>query len=404
MMLHRTIQAAILSALTLAATAGLAMAQPGGGRGRGGFGGGADTMMPAITLRQVDKFSKILSLSKEQKEAADALLEGYGQQASVASKAVRQATDKAREASREPGAAPDPSLWEAVQTASTKFRDDRKKLDDGLLSDLKEILTPQQAEKWPAVERAHRRESTLRWGRMSGERVDLLDLTEKQTMPESAMTQVTPLLALYEEELDRELARRNELYQGAMEKMGELRRTGNMEGMQDIVEKGRQAGKRVRDLNRKYFRQIMDTLPDDAKPTFETAFKQASYPDIYRKSYAGRVAEAGTAMADLSTEQKEKLAALSSRYQAELSPLNEKTAVAQEESEEKFNLQDMANRGWRQEGPLADLRRDRRDLDRKLVEDFKKVLSEDQATRLPERNEDEEGGDRPRNRNRPSAT
>jgi len=400
---NRTVAALVLSALTLAAAAGLAMAQPGGGggRGRGMFGGG-ENMIPPVSLRQVEQFSKIVGMTADQKEAADALLEGYSQQAAVAAKAMRQASDKARESMRDGGQA-DPAVWQGVQDAMTTFRDERKKLDDGLMNDMKAILSPEQVEKWPAVERAHRREGTLRWGRMSGERVDLVDLTQKQTLPEESREQVLPLLIQYEEDLDRELLRRNELYQTSMEKMGELRRRGDMDAMQDMIEKGREAGKRVRELNRKYFRQIMDSLPEDNKAPFQVAFKEASYPDVFRKGYAGRVAEAAGAMVDLSSDQKDKVGEIAKRYQTALAPLNEKTAVAQEESEEKFNLREMAGRGWRQEGPVADLRRERRDLDSKLIGEIKGVLSEEQATRLPERTEDEEGADRQRGRNRENA-
>lgn len=393
----RSLAVIAVSAITLVAASGNAFAQGGGPGGRGGrgmFGGGGEGMLPAVTARQVEQYGKLIGFSADQADAANALVEGYSQQAAVAAKAMREAGEKMRAAFRD-GGGPDPEVFEKMQQAATKFRDDRKKLDDALFSDMKSLLTPEQEVKWPAVERAHRRNSTLRWGRMSGERVDLSSVIDKQQFADAVKQQVTPLLSQYEEDLDRELTRRNEVYETAMQKMMELRRSGDMEGMQDIVEKGREAGKRVRDLNRRYFRQIADVLPEDSKPAFERAFRQESYPDIYRKGYSTRVIEAASGMADLTTEQKEKLSELSKRYESELEPLNVKLAAAQEEAEEKFNMADMMARGGRQEGPAAELRRERRDMDRKAIEDVKKLLSEEQAGRLPERNEDEvEGGGR----------
>jgi hypothetical protein len=52
----------------------------------------------------------------------------------------------------------------------------------------------------------------------------------------------------------------------------------------------------------------------------------------------------------------------------------------------------MMARGWNQEGPLADLREERRDLERKLIDDIRKVLTDEQETRLPERSEEDGDG------------
>jgi hypothetical protein len=396
----RSLAVVVVTAATLIASSGGAFAQGGGPGGRGGrgmWGGGGEGMLPPITSRQVDQYGKLVGFTPDQAEAASALVEGYAQEAAIAGKTMREAGEKMRESFRD-GGMPDPAVFEKMQEAATKFRESRKQLDAALLNDMKSLLTPEQEVKWPSVERAHRRNSTLRWGRMSGERVDIADVVEKQAFADSVKQQVTPLLNQYEEEMDRELARRNEVYENAMEKMMELRRSGDMEAMQDMVEKGREAGKRVRDLNRSYFRQISDILPEDAKPAFEKAFRQESYPDIYRRGYSSRIVESASGMADLTTEQKEKIAEIAARYERETEPMNIKLAAAQEESEEKFNLQDMMARGWRQEGPVADLRRERRELDGKVIEEVKKILTEEQAARLPERSEDETEGDRRRGR------
>jgi len=203
-------------------------------------------------------------------------------------------------------------------------------------------------------------------------------------LPDDVKAQIAPFLSQYEEDLDRELIKRNEVYQNSIDKMMDLRRAGNMDGMQDIIERGREAGIRIRELNRKYARQIMDTLPDEKRASFEREFKKESYPEVYRQSYSDKVAVAATAMPDLSTEQKELIVAMTKKYQTEIEPVNTKYAAAVEENENKFNLMEMAARGWQQEGPLQDIRRQRRDMDKKLLDGIKNVLSEEQRTRLPE--------------------
>jgi Spy/CpxP family protein refolding chaperone len=380
----RALAVVVVSAMTLVATSGSAQAQGGGGRGM-------DGMMPQISSRNVDKFSKILTLTKDQKDTVDALLEGYAGQAAAAAKVMRDAGQKARDEFRD---TQDPSVWEKMQSTMTKFRDERKKLDDGFMNDMKAILTPDQTAKWAAVERTYRRDSTLRWGRLSGERVDLVELTDQQKLAAEAMSPLTPILDQYQEELDQELVRRNEVYQGAMEKMAQMRRDGDMQKMQDVVEKGREAGRRVRDLNRRYFRQLFEAMPEGNRPGFEAAFNQESYPEVYRKGYATKVADAAVAMKDLTPEQKEQLASLAKRFEEALSPLQTKQVAATEEAENKFNIADMMARGWNQDGPVAELRDQRRTLEKKLIDDVKKVLTDDQQTRLPERSEEDNGGGR----------
>jgi hypothetical protein len=163
--------------------------------------------------------------------------------------------------------------------------------------------------------------------------------------------------------------------------------------MQDIVEKGREAGRRVRDVNRKYFRQIVEIVPQEKRAAFESGFNQESYPDIYRKSYSTRVADSAMAMADLSAEQKEQLTSIRKRFDEAFAPLQTKMVTATIETEDNFNIADMMNRGG-QDGPMSELREERRDLERKLLDDVKKVLSDEQQTRLPERTEEEMGGGR----------
>lgn len=376
-----------LTAATLLTTVGTAHAQPGGR----GFGGGRDGgMMPAINTRQVDQFAKILGMTKDQKDQAGALLEGYAQQAAAAQRAMREAGERVRDEFRDGG---DPEVWTKMRDQMTKFRAERKELDDGFMNDLKSVLTPQQLEKWPSVERAARRSATLRWGRVSGERVDLIELVERQKFDDSVMASITPILATYEEDLDRELAKRNEVYEGAMQNMMEMFRNGDAARAQEMVEKGRQAGVRVRDVNRRYEKQILDVLPEEKRSTFTAEFKKESFPDAYRRTYASRAIEAAVGFKDLTPEQTEEISRLRTSFEKDVNTASAKIAAATEEAEANFNIQDMMQRGWRQEGPASDARRDKRELDRKTLDSLRKILNEEQAKRLPPR--DEEGEDGP---------
>jgi len=342
-------------------------------------------MLPVITTRQMEKYSGMLGLSPEQKEAADALFEGYAEQARNLQEQVRTKMEAVREEFRD---TQDPTVFTKMRESMTEARDARKKLDEGFANDVKAVLTPEQTEKWPAVERAQRRELTLRRGFLSGERVDLVELTQEE-VPEEARAAVAPVIEQYEVDMDRELVRRNEAYEKGFEKLGEMRQGGDMEGAQAVIEQGREAGARVRDLNRRYARQIAGMLPDEAKSQFELAFKRGSFPEVYRPSQASRQMAAATAFEDLTDTQKDGVASLNTAYQRSAEALNEKLAGVIEENEMKVTLETMFRRG-EQEGPLADLRRERRDLDRTTTESLRKLLTPEQQERLPN---PERGGD-----------
>jgi hypothetical protein len=379
--------------VVVAGGVGDAFAQPGGrgAPGMGGMMGRGGEMLPAYSGRQITQYSTLLGLDKEQKDVVMALLEGYSQQATLANREMRQQSERIREEFRDTR---DPAVWGRMREVTTKFRDARQKLDTGFMGDFQAILTEEQAAKWPAVERAARRDQTMRWGRLSGERVDLVAMFEQGGYDPAAKQLVAGVLSDYEQDLDRELQRRNEVYEKAMQTMMNMARDMDMQAMQDAIEEGRRAGTRVRDLNRRYARQIADVLPDGEREKFNTQFQRESFPDIYRETAANRTLTAAKGFADLTTSQKEEIDRMTMLYQRENTALAAKLAAAVEETENRFNIAEVFARGGRgnANNPQDDLRRQRRELERRTTDALRALLTEDQIQRLPNVREDDQGG------------
>lgn len=374
----------------------VALAQPGGGGGfgGGGFGGGfREALAPAMSEQQLARVATTLALSEDQKAAAEALLEGYQQQVRDAGEKMREKSEAARAEFRETR---DPAVFEGLVEASEQLLSSRKTLDAGLLSDLQSVLTPEQTVKWPSVERTIKREQSLRRGFISGERVDVVRLVEDGKFSLELVTTLTPTLEEYSEELARELVKRDAMYEESMSKMMQMRQGGDFESMQEMIEKGRDIAAKVRDINRKYVRQVMDQLPDDARPGFETQFREASFPDVYRRGFAGRNIDSAADFEDLDQTQKEGVAALKESYERQVSSINEKLTKAVEEAEMTFDVSQMMGRGDR-EDPAGELRREKRELDQATIESLQKLLNEQQIEKLPKR-EEREGGRQRRNR------
>lgn len=372
----------------------------------GGFRGGGmrDAWTgPALTGRQLEKHAGILALDDEQKEAAEALLEGYQDQVRQRGEAMRARMEAARENGEDFRS---PEFREQMRQGMEENRAARKKLDEALFGDIQALLTPAQAEQWPAFERAARREQSVRRGLMSGERVNLFDAVEALKLEPEQRAGLDAAMSEYDVELDRALTARNAVYEDAMGRVGQAMGGGNMEEMQKMMDAGREASARVKEVNRKYARQVAEGLPTEKRAEFEVAVKRASFPEVYRTTQAEREIEAAGQIEDLTDTQKEGLAALKETFARNLQQANDRLAAGIEEEEANATVGTLMARfrgGEAEE--LTELRAARREANTQAAESLRKILTPEQAARLPgperegDRRNEEEGGQRRRMQN-----
>jgi hypothetical protein len=380
----------------------------GGGLGRM-MGGGGDMMSPSVDSRELDQLNKDLGLTGEQKELARGLFEGYQEQFRARAQEWRDKMEQAREEARDSG-----DMRAAFQNMAPLFaelRTQRQKMEDQFFSDYKAVLTPEQQTKWPSMERDRRRAKTLNIGRLSGERVDLFKLVEQAKLPAEVTPKIAPILEQYASDLDRELVSRNKVYEEAFTRAPQA--MGDTDQMQKMLERGREASVKVREVNRRYARQIEAVLPEEQKPLWEKALKEASFPDVYRETAAHRQIAAAAGFSDLDTAQQESLKALRETYARELDAANERLAKAQEASEMTVTAERLMRGGFGgggdQDDPVSEARRQKRELDQRTSESLKKILTPEQAERLPANPRGGpgggaapgggDGGERPRRRN-----
>lgn len=405
--LTRVSKLVLISGLAIASVTAFttaAHAQPGRGGGMGmmggmfgGMGGMGQGMEASYTSRDIDRASEILGFDNGQKEAVKVFFDAY--QASFQDEAAkfREKMDKAREAFNEDR---DPAVWDGVRKAGEELRAKREKLDAEFNENIKSVCTDAQKPNWPKYERVHRREAGLdRNSFLSGERVNLFTLTEKIEMPSENKAQVTNLLDQYDVELDRELVNREKVQKELMEEGQKL--FSNIRGFQDIqnldgkkinalIEKGREASIRVRDVNRRFFKQIAAALPADKKTGFEEEFQKQSYPMVYRQTRAQRSLDAAIGFGDLTAEQKTAVETIRTNYLRDLATLNTQAAEAQEKQEMEMSFEKMMN-FMNQDDPAAQIRTKKRELGDKSLESLKATLNEEQIKRLPAGEEQPEG-------------
>ena len=411
---------AFIAAACLGAVVPAAQAQFGGGFG--GFGRSA-----GINSRNLEQYADILRLTEEQRDVVQILFEEYTQETQDLSQELRSQMEGMREAMRSGEGGGD---FSGFRTVGEQFGKKRQALQDRLLGDVRIMLTEDQATHWPRLERAIRRNQSLRRGFLSGERVDLTRVIGQIDLSEEQLAEVSTVLDGYEVDLDRALVARDAAQTRAMEQAREVFRSGDAEAGEELFEKQRKMSARVRDLNRRYAREIEGLLADDHKARFQDAYKRSSFPQVYRPGRGQRVMELISAYEDLTEEQRDAIASIGETYEREVSNLNQQHAAAIEDSEMSMSVRDMfrmrgrggrdqggggrgnrgdrgdrgdrGGRGNRDAGPGAEFVQKKRELDAHTVETIQRLLSEAQAERLEDQlneirqREREQRGDRGR--------
>ena len=384
----------------------------GGRRGGGMFGGGGSGMRgmfePSVTTRQIDAMKGTLKFSKEQDEAVKALFDAYQDSSNDLISQAREKMDAMREEMRaamgEGGAAGGGDAFKKMGEEAEKMRKARKDLETSFFNDVKSVLNPDQIQKWPSVERAHRRESSVGRGLMSGERLDVVRMVEDLKLADADKSALATVLEQYEVELDRDITARNEVYDRVQSKMRELMQSGDTEQMQKLFDEGRAASVKVRDVNRRFARQVEGTLPEEAKAKFTDTVNRDSFPLIYRPTMGTRTIEAANKLSDLDDGQKTSLQSIADSYKRELGTINKEMEGAYQKREASFSPADLM--GGRGRGGMGDgggggmfgddeqsqqLRERRRTLDETTIEKIKALLKPEQVEQLPTR----ERGDGP---------
>ncbi|MFO0858426.1 MAG: hypothetical protein U0640_13855 [Phycisphaerales bacterium] len=412
--------AAVLLTLTGAATTLLAQPQDGqrqgqrqrGGQGRGdggGFGGfgGMRGMMQGggrgeqLRKQDIERAADMLQLTDEQRTAAMTLADGYDQQLKTLREEQQAAREEARNAMRDGDGPPN---MDAMREAQQKQREKQASMETQLLSDMKALLTPAQSEKWASVESTIRRGQKLRTGMMAGERLNVADVVHDLNLPADQIKDAEGILEQYNTEIDRELAARETLMDKPMPDFRAMRESGDFSEMQKLMSERREASTKVREVNKRFARQVEATLPESARAAFTEKVQAATYPEVFRKTSGAEAIAKAIAMPDVTPEQMEKIAAVEENYKSKMSGWTSKATKAWDELETQFKPENFGQGGGGNDAmraageELNTLRRDRRDLDRATLKQLKEILTADQAKELPDLEEEDGGG---RNNRRP---
>ena len=247
MTLHRiTIRSLVLGSLAAAA---VLVATPHAGAQTGRRAMFTEAFRPDIMQRDIALLVSSLQLEEWQRPIMEALLEDYMTSFNTGVEAMKDKMKAAAEAVTQAGAANADQVLARTMEPLNAWRQEKERLGEKFMTDVKSQLGPQQLERWPNFERAVRRERLLPEGELSGESVDLFAMVTRMQPSPAEEEALRGTMTAYELALDEALrarADRSKQLRASMEQAMGARDTDRQADVQDQM---MQSSIAVREVN-----------------------------------------------------------------------------------------------------------------------------------------------------------
>ncbi|MCC6908314.1 MAG: hypothetical protein IT430_10270 [Phycisphaerales bacterium] len=293
---------------------------------------GFDDSAEPVEIRQsdVDLIARHVRLDGGQRELVQALFTGYSLQYRAAAEAHRSRRDSLfNQAAEEPDHRRQIQVeWRAMHE---QWRTTRQRLNSEFFDSIQALLTRDQLDRWPLVERDQRRRLLLQaTPRFFAENVDLFDVVEQLDLPAESRELVDAPLNRWADELDALLQARREA-QDQWEQIQKRRSSAQLAADDELVRSARDrldhACQSIRNLNVRVAELISTQLPPPAGSDFRAAFNLAAYPTIYRLSAAAGYIDKALQLPDLTSEQRSAIETIGREYASEVLLINDQLAV-----------------------------------------------------------------------------
>ena len=295
-----------------------------------GRGSMATLFVPDFLPRDLPVFVDALGLEEWQRPILEALLEDYGTNFATAADGVRSRMGQLKDVAA--GTNPE-KIVEMISAPLISWKDEKQKLRDDFLSSVRSQLSDVQAEAWPRLERALRREKSLPNGSISGESLNLVMIVREVDVPPIVADAARPIVEDYEVKLDQALAARDAADEGSIAaRLQSLNDNSKFVAAEERVMQLRIA---VRNAQDQGLIAIRDALGADYGPKFELRALRRAFPQVYGPDPLTPLFEAALALPDLTEEQKTKVNELRARFDSEHGALQKRYAEAIRTSEPK---------------------------------------------------------------------
>ena len=340
-------------------------------------GDGEHTIPPEVLQQLHEELRK--SLEKRLRARRDELAEAY---AELAEREARQDEEEPQEATADD-----------VAAAARTLLAERTQLKDGFETDLTLLLSDEQAEIWPGVDRQLRRLNTLSRGELAGESLDLYRLVDQWKIGAAKEQPVATTLDDYERRLDEALSQRNAFLTES--EVDTFLAWAEQDHDKSLALIGRESDLRrsVRDVNEQFAETIAGDLDEQEAASFRQAARRSAYRSVYRKTREQRLFEQAKEIDGLDPDVLDAVTNLETAYLQELALANDQLVEATHEyqpgqKKRMIEMMQQVRSGSMQfkrppTSPIQDGHRQRRLLGRRYAKQLKSILTPEQFESLP---------------------
>lgn len=353
------------------------------------------TFRPEFSPRDIRVFERVLNLKPDEKAALQALYAGYADGLKSRSIEIKRDVDSALERAE---VMQDRTEMAPAHARIDEWQRQAEQMKSQFLDDLKSLLTREQEQRWPVVERELRRVKRLSDGRLPGERVDLTRVIEDMLPHAADRRDVQDLLERYCEEMDRAIVARDEFTLSRSDEFFKAS-TENPARGEEIWREAQRLRLAVREVNHRYVRLLAAALGGHDGEELTRKVFEVSHERALKPSKSELYIRAAAKIGSRSPDQSRAIAPIMDRYERERWAIVQRLAKAEEEDELTWmpptlakslgKLAKDADDGF--DGrtrlpkghPLLMLRKEKYDLDRATKEQIEKLLDEEQRREVP---------------------
>lgn len=351
---------------------------------------------PTLSSSDLKLVVRVLNLGDTEKNAVEELHKGYAAALKTEGGAVRDFVNGEIEKAQ---AMQNVGLLGPARKRIDEWTKRSEELRKTFLDDLKSLLSREEEARWPIVERELRRLREIGGGRLAGESVDLVRVTE-DVLRAAPSGDLAEMLNRYSSELDRALVARERFLEENSKGFQELIKT-DVKKANDVWNEAQRVRGSIRDINERFARQVLEALPVEKRPKFELRVFELSFPAIVRPSFAeGYLKDVGE-LDSLTGEQRSRLATIKSQFERDRWKLWMNAGPAWRQFEETNKPKELLKAlgeyredprhelytgAWLPEShPLVRYRQERLVLDQALRRSLDDLLTEEQENAVPGR-------------------
>ncbi len=278
-----------------------------------------------VNGEDIEALVETLDLDESQEDLVRAMYQGYRSAFNASADEAHAELERLREASVQPG--------EDLGTLNQLIADYERKRAEwgrqssayemGFFADVKQLLTEEQAARWPRFERDRlRRVGVLMAARLMAERVDLVALLDDLDLPDEVREHCQGVADQYAIDFDTPLAERLRVADQLDALSYQADAKDSPSRMEALQQRLIRLHIQLRDLNLQYVDRIAEQLPPEDGRRFRESFQKRVWPRVFGSDRVAADVARVRQLAALTPEQEGAVGAMVGDYHARLEPIN----------------------------------------------------------------------------------